>query len=849
MKRIIGVAMALGLAAAGAMAQPVGIFDDQADIGEPAEVGMANFQDGKYLVDAVGETIGDQSFVDQFHFAYKSMSGSFAIEAVPVHLDDVGRGGLMVRQDLDPDSVHGSWMITSSAAVSGTNSVDMSVHPTYRSVKGGATKRDGDPEPGGLTNDHTGKIRIERIGNSLSLFTYNTAGQKVWVQTEVIPMRDPVYVGLAATAEGSGFGTWEFSEVKIEEFPFTAERVLPTDTYQAGASLSPVTITARARTGKTVNASVHEAAPAGSTVSNAKAGAGTVTVNPDGSIDWVLNGFTGEATLTYDVKLGTAASGSWPGTFNDGVNPVSFLAGDAVLPKTPVFAGDTTPVPVDPVFPTVIQVEQAIAPEDGSWGLGADPQLESGIFAVSVRTSANQVLEIPIQIPKDGTYYFFGNVRGEDGNSDSFHFEIDDLPAGDDSSRWNINSDKAFSRDWVSSQSPALDPRPFELTAGPHSIYIGNREDDASIDWLAVTTNRAIDPADVDLNARALITRSIPKPLMDPGEKQTAVKVTLQVKAGVTDPAVVKEIPPAGFSVGGLTASQGTATLESDGSITWTIPGPSGEASLTYNCVAPVITGNGGVYGMLRGSMTLGNDPTINISGDSHVGAAGTPVPSSGKTAFYFENVDLDGLTDQFIMSDLRTMFGLEIQRYSDTNSAGYEMPADLTGAALAYVSESVGSGNVAAMNYHANSPVPIVSGEQALGDDIAFQSGVGNGDTSGTAIAIVDNTHTITQGFALGTLDIYLLELPIGYLENPPAGIKVLATAVDNPNRAVLWVIEKGSTVNGTVSPGLRIATWIQLDGYANLTPAGRKLFAQIFAYALGVEPPVTKVEDFMLY
>ena len=116
-------------------------------------------------------------------------------------------------------------------------------------------------------------------------------------------MRDPVY-GTGGHRRRLGFGTWEFSEVKIEEFPFTAERVLPTDTYQAGASLSPVTITARARTGKTVNASVHEAAPAGSTVSNAKAGAGTVTVNPDGSIDWVLNGFTGEATLTYDVKLG-----------------------------------------------------------------------------------------------------------------------------------------------------------------------------------------------------------------------------------------------------------------------------------------------------------------------------------------------------------------------------------------------------------------------------------------------------------------------------------------------------------------------------------------------------------------
>ncbi|MFB3789220.1 MAG: hypothetical protein ACE15F_22910 [bacterium] len=854
MRRIIGWWAVIGLWAMGAEAQPVGIFDNQADIGEPAEIGMANFQDGKYQVDAVGTTIGNQSSTDQFHFVYKAMTGSFAIEAIPMHIDDVGRGGLMIRQDLDPDSVHGSWMITSSAAVSGTNSVDMSVHPTFRSVKGGATKRDGDPEPpdpalGGLTDDHTGKIRLERIGNSIRFYTYNKAGQKVFIQTEVIPMRDPVYVGLAATAEGSGFGVWEFTEVKIEEYPFTAERVLPTDTYQAGASLSPVTITARARAGQTVNAAVHEAAPAGATVSNAKAGAGTVTVNPDGTIDWVLSGFTGEATLTYDAKLGAGASGSWSGTFNDGVNPVSFVAGDAVLPKNPVFAWNTTPVPADPVFPTVIQVEQAIAPEDGSWGLGADPQLESGIFAVSVRTSAGQVLEIPIQIPKDGTYYFFGNVRGEDGNSDSFHFEIDEMPAGDDSSRWNINSDKAFAKEWVSSQTPAQDPRAFELTAGEHTIYIGNRENDASIDWLAVTTNRAIDPADVDLNARALITRTITKPLLDSGETQTEVKITLNLKAGVTDPAVVKEIPPAEFTVSSPAASHGTVTLESDGSLTWNATGASGEATLTYSCVAPVRTGAGGVYGILRGTLALGGEPASAISGDDHIGAAGAPAPSSGKKVFFFQNVDLNGLTDQFIMSDLRTMFGVEITRFSDTNAAGYEMPADLTGADLAYVSESVGSGNVAAMNYHANSAVPLISNEQALGDDLAFQSGVGNGNTSGMTLTIVDNTHPITQGFDLGPMYVYQDELPIGYLENPPAGIKVLATDTDNPNRAFLWVIEKGSTVNGTVSPGLRIATWVQLDGYANLTPAGRRLFAQIIAYALGMEPPVSRVEEFMLY
>ena len=89
-------------------AEPVGIFEDSVDIGDPSIPGFAKFQDGKYTVDAVGETIGLESFSDQFHFVYKKMTGSFAIQGTPVPLDNVGRGGLMIRQDLDPDSVRAS---------------------------------------------------------------------------------------------------------------------------------------------------------------------------------------------------------------------------------------------------------------------------------------------------------------------------------------------------------------------------------------------------------------------------------------------------------------------------------------------------------------------------------------------------------------------------------------------------------------------------------------------------------------------------------------------------------------------------------------------------------------------
>ena len=137
MKQRIYFLLALLIIAPGAIAQePVGIFDDNQDIGEPGIPGMVEYDEGsgQYLVDAVGATISNRSITDEFHYAFKEMSGSFAIESNPWPLDDMGRGGLMIRQSLDQDSIHISLLMTSGPESDGNSDLG-SVFPTFSYAK------------------------------------------------------------------------------------------------------------------------------------------------------------------------------------------------------------------------------------------------------------------------------------------------------------------------------------------------------------------------------------------------------------------------------------------------------------------------------------------------------------------------------------------------------------------------------------------------------------------------------------------------------------------------------------------------------------------------------------------
>jgi len=630
MKHKIFLLLALLVIAPFAIAQePMGIFDDHQDIGEPGIPGMVEYDSGsgQYLVDAVGATISNRSINDEFHFAFKEMSGSFAIETSPWPLDDMGRGGLMIRQSLDQDSVHISLLMSSGPDSDGNSDLG-SVFPTFRTLKGGGSIRDGDPydQPGGLTDEHTGPIRLERIGNSIHFYTKNTAGEWLWLQSESAAFEDNVLAGLAATTENTNeIAYFEFKDVQIIELPLNIMRDLPTDSLEKGATLTDITLTAKSRSQVAI-ATINEILPLSARASNVQSSAGEATLTADGAIDWVLTDFDGEATLTYDVILGQHSSAAWRGTFNDGENRDSFIGGEALLPKAPQFTPLEQPLVIDPVFPTIVQVEQGFwLNAETDFGLMLDLKSSGGVSVVAMTSSAQSILEIPISIQESGTYYVFGRVRSEDGNSDSFHFNIDDYPAGDNSSNWSVSMKKNFANEWVSSSDPATDPRSFQLDAGDHFIYLANREDSASIDWLCITSNPNLGIATFDEETEFFITRDLDDTEYQAG-KTYNVTISRPASGSFSSEMTVSDTPPAGWPISNLNASGGAAAINDQGQIAWSLTGVAGSQTLTYSVTAPDDDIKGGSF-----EGTYSYIEPIPLPGDNVI-----------SKSFSFQNVNVD---------------------------------------------------------------------------------------------------------------------------------------------------------------------------------------------------------------
>ncbi len=221
----------------------------------------------------------------------------------------------------------------------------------------------------------------------------------------------------------------------------------------------------------------------------------------------------------------------------------------------------------------------------------------------------------------------------------------------------------------------------------------------------------------------------------------------------------------------------------------------------------------------------------------------------SQQTVVYFRNLEeidanVDRQHDDILIDWLVSEFGVEVTEFNPA----VETPDSIDEFDLAYVSETTTSGDTADEGYHLNSPTPMVTGEQALQDDYAFQPGVGNANPTGSSIEIINNTHPITQGLPMGEVQIYSEEFEISQLEEIPDGVTVLATEPGNPDAARLWLVEEGATVNGTTSPGIRMSIGLQAqEAFGTLTDEGMQIYRQAFAYLLGQQAPshVDNAED----
>jgi hypothetical protein len=163
------------------------------DIGDCDPAGsFSDNGDGTYTMTADGADIWGNA--DAFHYAYQQMSGDGQMIVRVTSLEWTNgwaKAGVMMRQDLDPNSAHAFMAATTDNGVSFQR----------RPAKGGGSE---DSTHGGRNVPMC--VRLVRVGDTFTGYFFEDG---IWKEagTRVIPMTDPIYVGMAATSHVYGTAT------------------------------------------------------------------------------------------------------------------------------------------------------------------------------------------------------------------------------------------------------------------------------------------------------------------------------------------------------------------------------------------------------------------------------------------------------------------------------------------------------------------------------------------------------------------------------------------------------------------------------------------------------------------
>ncbi|MHC4174922.1 MAG: DUF1349 domain-containing protein, partial [Planctomycetota bacterium] len=159
--------------------------------GYPAYVGsFVEAPAGTYTMTASGTDIWDTA--DEFHFAYKELSGAAAIIAKVESVENTdpwAKAGVMIRDTLDGDSANVAVLITP----------ENGVRFQYRTTAGGSTER---YFAEGITAPQW--VKLERTTGGL-VRAYYSADGSTWTPLgmTVVTMNLPVYIGLALTSHNA----------------------------------------------------------------------------------------------------------------------------------------------------------------------------------------------------------------------------------------------------------------------------------------------------------------------------------------------------------------------------------------------------------------------------------------------------------------------------------------------------------------------------------------------------------------------------------------------------------------------------------------------------------------------
>ena len=157
-----------------------------ADVGSVPFAGSASFSAGTFTVNGSGADIWDSS--DQFHYAYRSMTGDGTIVARVAsteYADRWTKAGVMIRETLGASSAHAFMLVSAGKGVA-----------FQRRVTAGGLSTN----TSGSTSAAPRWVKLTRSGNLFS--ASESANGSTWtlVGTDTIPMGQTVLVGLAVTS-------------------------------------------------------------------------------------------------------------------------------------------------------------------------------------------------------------------------------------------------------------------------------------------------------------------------------------------------------------------------------------------------------------------------------------------------------------------------------------------------------------------------------------------------------------------------------------------------------------------------------------------------------------------------
>lgn len=214
----------------------------------------------------------------------------------------------------------------------------------------------------------------------------------------------------------------------------------------------------------------------------------------------------------------------------------------------------------------------------------------------------------------------------------------------------------------------------------------------------------------------------------------------------------------------------------------------------------------------------------IRVGTVPQIALIGSSIPPSGPDA---------------AVADFLNALGYQVTAYDDepaNRPSAAQIAAD---NGLVIVSSSITSANVAGEFRTVN--IPMIFWENAMlrtGRESLMDNGIVAG---GNQIDVAVNTHPITQGLSLGTLNVFTINsnMSLG-LGNTGPQTQILARRTGSTDAAII-VANAGATVaGGYVTPARRVFLFFEDSSWQNATPAAQAILERSVCWAMNLASPV---------